>query len=142
MISNRTTAVPNPILNSFMHHRGNDNSSVTMTTVMLVIALASAIFYTICSSNVYLLSINTKQRLMSSKGEKRTIFYHITVILQNSWDKRIARSGDMYRDDSGILSLVFLNVLASQTLWYKILLFKFPQSVKTVLNFLSLLKLY
>ena len=43
---------------------------------------------------------------MLSKGAKRTTFYHITVILQYCWDKTIARSGDMYRDDSGILSLV------------------------------------
>ena len=43
---------------------------------------------------------------MSSKGAKRTIFYHITVILQYFWDKTIARSRDMYRDDLGILSLL------------------------------------
>ena len=43
---------------------------------------------------------------MLSKGAKRTIFYHITVILQYCWDKTIARSGDMYMDDSGIFSLV------------------------------------
>ena len=52
------------------------------------------------------LQIQTVQRLMLSKGAKRTIFYHITVILQYCWDKTIARSGDMYRDDLGILSLV------------------------------------
>ena len=43
---------------------------------------------------------------MLSKGAKRTIFCHITVILRYCWDKRIARSADMYRDDSSILSLV------------------------------------
>ena len=43
---------------------------------------------------------------MLSKGAKRTIFYHITVILQYCWDKMIARSGDMYRDDFGILTSV------------------------------------
>ena len=43
---------------------------------------------------------------MLSKGAKRTIFYHITVILQYCWDKTIARSGDMYMDDLGTFSLV------------------------------------
>ena len=43
---------------------------------------------------------------MSSKGAKTTIFYHVTVILKYCWDKTIARSGDMYKDDSGIFSLV------------------------------------
>ena len=38
-------------------------------------------------------------------------------------DKTIARNGDMYRDDSGILSLVFI---CTQTLRYKISLFEFP----------------
>ena len=48
----------------------------------------------------------TVQRLMLSKGAKRTIFYHITVILQYCLDKTIARSGDMYRDNLGISTLV------------------------------------
>ena len=43
---------------------------------------------------------------MLSKGAKRTIFYDITIILQYCLDKTIARSGDIYRDDSGIFSLV------------------------------------
>ena len=43
---------------------------------------------------------------MSSEVAKRTIFYQITVILQYCWDKTIAWSGDMHRDDLGILSLV------------------------------------
>ena len=43
---------------------------------------------------------------MLSKGAKRTIIDHITVIMQYRRDERIARSGDMYKDDSGILSLV------------------------------------
>ena len=43
---------------------------------------------------------------MLSKGVKRTIFYHITVILDYCWDKTIAQSGDMYEDDLGILTLV------------------------------------
>ena len=46
----------------------------------------------------------TVQRLMLSKGAKRTIFYHITITLQYYVDKTIARSGDMYRDALGILS--------------------------------------
>ena len=43
---------------------------------------------------------------MLSKGAKRTIIDHITVIMQYCWDKTIARSGDMYKDNSGIFSLV------------------------------------
>ena len=43
---------------------------------------------------------------MLGKGAKRTIVYHIKVILQYCWDKTIARSRDMYRDDLSILSLV------------------------------------
>ena len=43
---------------------------------------------------------------MLSKGAKRTVIDHITVIMQYCWDKTIARNGDMYKDDSGILSLV------------------------------------
>ena len=50
------------------------------------------------------------QRLMLSKGAKWTIFYHTTVILQHGWDKTIARSGDMYRDASGIFSLIIKRV--------------------------------
>ena len=49
---------------------------------------------------------HTVQRLMLSKGAKRTKFYHITVILQYCWDKTIARSGYMYSEDSGILRFV------------------------------------
>ena len=45
-------------------------------------------------------------RLVSSKGAKRTKFYHITVILQYCRDKTIAWSGDMYLDELGIFSLV------------------------------------
>ena len=43
---------------------------------------------------------------MFCKGAKRTTFDDITVILQYFLEKAIARSGDMYRDDSGIFSLV------------------------------------
>ena len=43
---------------------------------------------------------------MLSKGAKRRIFYHITVIMQYCLDRTIARSGDMYKDDLGILTLV------------------------------------
>ena len=50
--------------------------------------------------------LHTIQRLMLSKGAKRTKIDHITVIMQYVWDKTIARSGDMYKDDSGISSLV------------------------------------
>ena len=52
------------------------------------------------------LQTQTVQRIMLSKGANRTIFYNITVILQYCWNKTVARSGDMYRDDSGVLSLV------------------------------------
>ena len=43
---------------------------------------------------------------MLSQGAKRTIFYHISVILQYCLDKTVARSGDMYRDILGLLTLV------------------------------------
>ena len=43
---------------------------------------------------------------MLSKGAKRTIIDHITVIMQYCWDKTIVRSWDMYRDDSGTWSVV------------------------------------
>ena len=49
--------------------------------------------------------LHTIQRLMLSKGATKTIFYHITVILQYRWDNKIARSEDMYREDIGISSL-------------------------------------
>ena len=45
--------------------------------------------------------IQTVQRPMSSECAKRTMFYHITVILQYCWDKTIPGV-----DDSGILCLV------------------------------------
>ena len=61
---------------------------------------------------------------MLSKGAKRTLFYHFTVILQYCWDKTIARSGDMYMIQ--VYSVWSLNVSASQTLRYKISLFEFP----------------
>ena len=41
---------------------------------------------------------------MLSRAQK-TLFYHITVILQYYWDETIARSGYMYREDLGIFSL-------------------------------------
>ena len=66
--------------------------------------------------------LHTIQRLMLSKGAKRIIIDHITVIIQYYWDKTIAWSGDMYKDDS----VWSLNVSASQTLRYKISLFEFP----------------
>ena len=50
---------------------------------------------------------HTIQSLITSKGAQRQIFYHITVILLLYWlDKTIARSGDMYEDDSVYLSFV------------------------------------
>ena len=68
---------------------------------------------------------HTIQRLMLSKGAKRTVFYHITVILQYCWDKTIARSEDMYREDLGILSMV-IKCFGITNTWYKISLFEFP----------------
>ena len=44
--------------------------------------------------------------LVLSKGAKRRIFYHITVILRYCLEKTIAWRGDIYKDDSSILSLV------------------------------------
>ena len=67
--------------------------------------------YVVSPSGVYVDSFyHTVQRLMLSKGAKKKPknFYHNTVILQYCWDKTIARSGDMYRDDSGILILVII----------------------------------
>ena len=43
---------------------------------------------------------------MLSKGANRTIIDNITEIMQYCWNKTIARSGDMYMDDSGVLSVV------------------------------------
>ena len=34
------------------------------------------------------------------------MFYHITLILQYCWDKTIARSGKIHKDNSGILNFV------------------------------------
>ena len=53
-----------------------------------------------------MLLLHTVQRLMLSNGARRSIYYHIAVSLQYCWDKTIAQSGDMYRDDLGILTLV------------------------------------
>ena len=50
--------------------------------------------------------IHNVHRLMLSNSVKWTIFYHITVILQYYLDKTIERSGDMYRDYFGTLTLV------------------------------------
>ena len=78
------------------------------------LSLSLFLLYTFCIflplfkwvSNVHIQDTHTIQRLMLSKDAKLTIFYHITVILQYCWDKTVARSGDMYRGDSGILTLV------------------------------------
>ena len=59
---------------------------------------------------------------MLSKGAKRTIIDHITVIMQYFWEKRlhgVEICTIMHKDDSGIFS-----VSASQTLRYKISLFE------------------
>ena len=64
--------------------------------------ICSSISFRIREKDIF----HTIQRLMLSKGAKRTIIDHITVIMQYRWDETIVRSGDMYKDDSGILSLV------------------------------------
>ena len=83
---------------------------------------------------------HTVQRLVLSKGAKRTKFYHISVILQYCWDETIARSGDMYRDDSGILSLVIkcfgITNTSVQNFAIRI------SSVKTVPKYLRKLKVF
>ena len=84
---------------TFYLHRIGVSYAVDSYTILLWFALPQGI----C---LLLVHIHTVQRLMLSNGAKWTIFYHITVILQYCGDKTIARSGDMYRDDSGIFSLV------------------------------------
>ena len=84
--------------------------------------------------------LQTVQRLMLSKGAKRTIFYHITVILQYCRDKTIARSEDMYRDDLGILSLLIKCFGITNT---SVQNFAIPiSSVKTLPKCLRKLKLF
>ena len=84
--------------------------------------------------------VHTVQRLMLSKGAKWTKFYNITVILHYCWDKTIARSGYMHRDDSGIFSLAikcFGNINTSvQNFVIQI------SSVKTVPKCLQKLKVF
>ena len=77
---------------------------------------------------------------MLSEGAKRTIFYHITVTLQYCWDEKIARSGDMYRDDLGILSLVinFFGITNTSVQNFAIRI----SSVKTVRKCLRKLKVF
>ena len=70
--------------------------------------------------------VHTVQRLMLSKGAKRTIFYHITVTPQYCWHKTIARSGDMYRDDFGISTLVIICFGITNTSLQNSSLFEFP----------------
>ena len=74
--------------------------------------------------------VHTIQCLMLSKGAKGTIIDHITVIMQYCWDKIIARSGDMYKDDSGLLSLVIKTFGITNTSAQKIAIR--ISSVKTV----------
>ena len=88
----------------------------------------------VCPINGNIISL----RLMLSKGAKRTIVYHITVILQYCWNKTIARSGDMYRDDLGILSLAIKCFGITNTSWQKCAVW--IASVKTVLKCLRKLK--
>ena len=77
---------------------------------------------------------------MLSKGAKLTIFYRIIVILQYCWDKTIAQSGDMYRDDSGVFSLVikYFGITNTSVQNFAIRIF----SVKTVPNCLQKLKVF
>ena len=82
--------------------------------------------------------LQTVQRLMLSKGAKRTIFYHITVILQYFWNKTIAWSGDMYRDDLGIFSLAIKCFGITNTSWQNFAVR--IASVKTVLKCLRKLE--
>ena len=92
-------------------------------------------------ANLFSISIDilqTVQRLMLSKGAKRTIFYHIIVILQYCWNKTIARSGDMYRDDLGILSLAIKCFGITNTSWQNFAVR--ISSVKTVSKCLRKLK--
>ena len=56
---------------------------------------------------------NTIQRLMLSKGAKRTTI--VTVIIQYVLDKTTSRSGEMYKDDEGIFSLVINFIGISNT---------------------------
>ena len=74
------------------------------------------------------------------KEQKRTKFYHITVILQYYWDKTIAWSGHMYRDDLGISTLVIkcfgITNTSVQNFAIRI------SSVKTVPKCLRKLKVY
>ena len=88
-----------------------------------------------------IINVHTVQRLMSSKGAKRTILYHITVIMPYCLDKTIARSGDMYRDDLDILSLVILKMFLHNK--YFGTKFRFSNSsVKTVTKCLRKLKVF
>ena len=84
--------------------------------------------------------LQTVQRLMLSKGAKRTIYYHITEILRYCLDKTIARSGDMYRDDLGILTLVIKNFGITNTSVQNCAVR--ISSVKTVPKCLRILKVF
>ena len=77
---------------------------------------------------------------MLSKGAKRTIAYNITVIMKYCWDKTIAWSGDMYKDDSDILSMVIKCIGITNT---SVQNFSIPlSSVKTVPTCLRKLKFF
>ena len=77
---------------------------------------------------------------MLSKGAKITIIDNIAVILQYCLDKTIALSGEMYKDDSGILSLVikFFGITNTSVQNFAIRI----SSVKTVQKCLRKLKVF
>ena len=54
-----------------------------------------------CSVSAVRYKIHTVQSLFLSEGAKR-IFYNTTVILPDSSNETIARSGEMYEDDSDL----------------------------------------
>ena len=80
--------------------------------------------------------IHTVQRLMLSTGTKRTIFYHIAVILQYCWEKRLHGM----RDDFGISTLVIIRFGITNTLLQNFAIR--ISSVKTVPKCLRKLKVF
>ena len=84
----------------------NRRERESVSTPCFGIRFSAVLYITNAPSIQMIQQLQTVQRLMLSKGAKRTKFYHIAVILQYCWDKTIAWSGDMYRDDSCISSLI------------------------------------
>ena len=80
---------------------------------------------------------NTHYTTPNSKGAKWTIFYNITVSLQYCWDKTITRSGDMYRDASGIFSLVIKRFGNTNTSVQKFPLLKLPKCLRKLKVFFN-----